>query len=101
MCTNQDILSFVNIDSKKFNLLFIKKVMEQYVPYFESQKRGATIKGVPSKIVKASQIPNAPLFIQEQFAAFVSQVDKSKLAVKQVLEKAEILKNALMQEYFG
>ena len=36
-----------------------------------------------------------------QFAAFVEQTDKSKLAVKQVLEKAETLKKALMQEYFG
>ena len=35
------------------------------------------------------------------FAAFVEQTDKSKLAVKQVLEKAETLKKALMQEYFG
>ncbi|OUO49207.1 type I restriction endonuclease subunit S, partial [Desulfovibrio sp. An276] len=29
------------------------------------------------------------------------QVDKSKLAVKQSLEKLEILKKSLMQEYFG
>ena len=42
-----------------------------------------------------------PLALQEQFAAFVEQTDKSKLAVKQVLEKAETLKKALMQEYFG
>ena len=42
-----------------------------------------------------------PLELQYQFAAFVEQTDKSKLAVKQVLEKAETLKKALMQEYFG
>ena len=42
-----------------------------------------------------------PLALQQQFAAFVEQTDKSKLAVKQVLEKAETLKKALMQEYFG
>ena len=42
-----------------------------------------------------------PLDLQQQFAAFVEQTDKSKLAVKQVLEKAETLKKALMQEYFG
>ena len=46
-------------------------------------------------------IPVPPLALQEQFAAFVEQTDKSKLAVKQVLEKAETLKKALMQEYFG
>ena len=38
---------------------------------------------------------------EKKFAAFVEQTDKSKLAVKQVLEKAEMLKMTLMQEYFG
>lgn len=42
-----------------------------------------------------------PIELQEQFAAFVEQTDKSKSAVKQVLEKAEMLKKGLMQEYFG
>ena len=38
---------------------------------------------------------------QNQFAAFVSQTNKSKLAVQKLLAKAETLKKALMQEYFG
>jgi len=42
-----------------------------------------------------------PLMLQERFAAFVHQTDKSKLAVKQSLEKLETLKKALMQQYFG
>lgn len=46
-------------------------------------------------------IPVPPLALQKQFAAFIERTDKSKLAVKQVLEKAETLKKALMQEYFG
>ena len=83
MCTNQDILSFVDIDPARFDLLYMKKVMEQYAPYFDSQKRGATIKGVPSELVKASKIPLAPLPLQEQFAEFVRQSDKSKLLLLQ------------------
>ena len=46
-------------------------------------------------------LPLPPMKLQEQFAAFVEQTDKSKLAVQQSLEKLEILKNSLMQEYFG
>ena len=42
-----------------------------------------------------------PIEVQEQYYSFVEQTDKSKLAVKQVLEKAQTLKKALMQEYFG
>ena len=51
--------------------------------------------------LQAINIYLPPLTLQQQFAAFVEQTDKSKLAVKQVLEKAETLKKALMQEYFG
>ena len=38
---------------------------------------------------------------QKQFADFVQQVDKSKLAVQQSLEKTQLLFDSLMQEYFG
>lgn len=41
-----------------------------------------------------------PLHLQERFAAFVSQTDRSKLAVIQSLEKLETLKKSLMQHYF-
>lgn len=42
-----------------------------------------------------------PIELQNQFAAFVEQNDKSKLAIQQSLEKLEMLKKALMQKYFG
>ena len=42
-----------------------------------------------------------PIELQEQFAAFVEQTDKSKLAIQQSLDKLETLKKALMQKYFG
>ena len=42
-----------------------------------------------------------PIEKQNQFAAFVEQTDKSKLAVQKGLQKLEILKKSLMQQYFG
>ena len=42
-----------------------------------------------------------PLPLQKQFAAFVERVDRQKQTVQQSLEKLELLKKALMQEYFG
>ena len=50
--------------------------------------------------MNATVIYLPPLELQEQFAAFVEQTDKSKLAIQKSLEKLEILKKALMQEYF-
>lgn len=46
-------------------------------------------------------MPLPPLPLQEQFAAFVQQVDKAKSSIKQSLEALETLKKSLMQEYFG
>ena len=42
-----------------------------------------------------------PLSLQNDFAAFVQQIDKSKFAVQKSLEKAEILYKSLMQQYFA
>lgn len=42
-----------------------------------------------------------PLEIQEQFAAFVEQIDKSKAAVQKALDQTQLLFDSLMQEYFG
>ena len=50
---------------------------------------------------KAMRLILPPLALQNQFADFVAQVDKSKLAVQKSLEQLETLKRSLMQEYFG
>ena len=47
----------------------------------------------------AAIVPDIAL--QKEFSSFVVQSDKSKLAVKQSLEKLETLKKSLMQQYFG
>lgn len=39
--------------------------------------------------------------LQNQFAAFVEQTEKTKTTISRSLEKLETLKKALMQEYFG
>ena len=47
------------------------------------------------------RVQKVPLTLQEQFANFVEQTNKSKSAIQKSLEKLETLKKALMQEYFG
>jgi type I restriction enzyme S subunit len=42
-----------------------------------------------------------PLELQEQFATFVAQVDKSKVASQKALDETKLLFDSLMQEYFG
>ena len=47
------------------------------------------------------KIGTPPLSLQNQFATFVERVDQQKQTVQQSLEKLELMKKALMQEYFG
>lgn len=60
------------------------------------------LKGILSKRqLSEMMFPFPPVALQKQFVTFVEQTDKSKLAVKQSLEKLETLKKSLMQQYFG
>ena len=62
---------------------------------------GSTVTGIRSKLLEQLTIPVPPKALQEQFAAFVEQTDKSKLAVQQSIAELEELKKSLMQKYFG
>ena len=62
---------------------------------------GSLVPHISAKDIRSFAIMLPPLELQEQFAAFVEQTDKSKLAIQQSLDKLELLKKSLMQEYFG
>ena len=62
---------------------------------------GSLVPHISAKDIRSFAIMLPPIDLQEQFAAFVEQTDKSKLAIQQSLDKLELLKNSLMQDYFG
>ena len=61
----------------------------------------ATIPHLPGVKLKQLRVAIPPLELQEQFAAFVNQTDKSKVAVQKALDEAQLLFDSLMQKYFG
>ena len=62
---------------------------------------GSSVPQINNKDIAPLLICIPPMALQEQFAAFVEQTDKSKLAVQKGLQELEILKKSLMQQYFG
>ena len=68
--------------------------IQQYV-------RGAVTKTITKDSTRAIKIIVPPIDLQNQFATFVEQNDKLKFEIKEALEKLEILKKSLMQQYFG
>ena len=63
--------------------------------------RGVRQANISNRDILGLKVPIPPINLQEQFAAFVAQVDKSKSVVQQALDEAQLLYNSLMQQYFG
>ena len=89
-------------NSKVLNI-YIRALLQS--DYFDdavsSKVRGGTQKFISLGDIRKLSVLVPPIDLQNQFAAFVEQTDKSKLAVQQSLDKLETLKKALMQKYFG
>ena len=63
--------------------------------------RGVRQANISNKDILNLSVPIPPIELQNQFATFVEQTDKSKFEIQKSLEKLETLKKALMQKYFG
>lgn len=85
------------------NRVFLAVAMrsEYYLKYILQFSSRTNLPKVNRKEIAGFRMPLPPLELQQQFAAFVEQVDKSKLAVQRGLQELEILKKSLMQKYFG
>lgn len=64
------------------------------------------VRGIAQKTLNLSEIrkirlPLPPMELQNQYAEFVAQIDKSKVAVQKSLDKTQQLFDSLMQKYFG
>lgn len=74
------------------------KYFLDYILAFSSR---TNLPKVNKKQVEGFKLPLPPMGLQNQFADFVHQVDKSKVAVQKALDETQILFDSLMQKYFG
>lgn len=95
---NQQINAIV---PKQDDVLYLYWLMLLSKPAIHSTINMA-LKGILSKGQLSEMVfPFPPIELQNQFAAFVEQTEKTKTTISESLEKLETLKKALMQEYFG
>ena len=78
--------------------------MEQFKLQLQAIKgkiaSGSAQPQLPISTMNKIRILLAPMALQEQFAAFVEQTDKSKVAIQKALDEAQLLFDSLMQKYF-
>ena len=74
---------------------------EIFLNYILAFSNRTNLPKVNKSQVEGFKLPLPPIELQNQFADFVRQVDKSREEVKRSLEKTQQLYDSLMQEYFG
>ena len=85
-----------------FNCKYIEQFMrEKTLVEYPKLGSGSTFAEFKIFLLKDIDVLIPPIELQDQFAAFVEQTDKSKFEIQKSLEKLETLKKALMQKYFG
>lgn len=62
---------------------------------------GANYPAIKDSDIMGYYVSKPPMELQVQFAAFVHQIDKSKVAVQKALDETQVLFDSLMQKYFG
>ena len=83
------------------NYLHAVLLSDEAQRYMDRCAKGVAQRTVTLKSFKEMKIPVPPMSLQEEFAAFVQQVDKLRFKTQQQIEKLEMLKESLMQKYFG
>lgn len=96
-------IAVIRYDRDKINPVYLNSYLktDESQRYIQEHTRGATLQQINLSDLRIQQILVPPRKQQEQFAAFVEQIEKTKTTISQSLEKLETLKKALMQEYFG
>mgnify|MGYP004591271453 CR=1 FL=1 len=75
--------------------------LEDKLEYLQQQSLGGLTKYLTLKILGELDFIIPPKNKQDEFDTFVERADRQKQTVQQSLEKLELMKKALMQEYFG
>ena len=87
--------------SDRYNVIWLYYLFDIMKPKFLNERQGVRQKNLSLSKIKGFMVPYSETELQNQFADFVKQIDKSKFVVQKSLDKAQLLFDSLMQEYFG
>lgn len=88
-------------NSEKYNSIYFMYMLMLLNSYIVGNSADTAKAALGMERIRKLKVFDPPIVLQNQFADFVAQVDKSKLAIQKSLEQLETLKKSLMQEYFG
>ncbi len=86
---------------EQFNQNYLWRYMILSYDKLRDMAKGGNQPNLNIGIIKNFPVLKPPIELQNDFAAFAERVDQQKQTIQQSLEKLELMKKALMQEYFG
>lgn len=98
-CFPDSVVGFLPNDS--MNAIYMHYWFGFFQKILEKQAPQVAQKNINLKILSELNVIVPTQEKQEQFAAFVEQTDKSKVAIQKALDEAQLLFDSLMQKYFG
>ena len=99
-CIHDGWLAMEDID-EKLDKIFLLYSLNQMTEYFRKTAPAGTQPNLNTSIMKTHRQIVPPMEMQKAFISFVKCADRQKQIVQQSLDKLELMKKALMQEYFG
>ena len=92
----------IRLKAPAYNRVFFNHLLQTVLERHEAEANGSGVKmAITATALGKEHFILPPMELQEQFAAFVEQTDKSKFVIQQALDKAQLLFDSLMQKYFG
>ena len=97
------MITWLSKYDERITPLYISYLFEMpgFRKQIDSLQAGSTVAYLSISMTKKLNVMTPPIELQNQFADFVTQVDKSKVAIQKALDKTQMLFDSLMQEYFG
>lgn len=93
----------IDFDRNKYDKDFLVQYLKLDIIQADILRRAgtSTIPDLNHSDFYKIKIFEPPIELQKQFTELITQVDKSKSAVKKALDETQLLFDSLMQEYFG
>ena len=89
------------LPSEKINQKYLWKYIIFSYDKLRSMAKGGNQPNLNAGIIRKFPVLMPPMNLQNRFAVFAEQVEKTKLFIQNSLKQMETLKKALIQQYFG
>ena len=103
-CIHQNHIFRVRLNERVILPVFFAEYLQHQKAkryFLGCAKQTTGIASINMKQLRNLPVLMPPLELQQRFASFVDQNDKSKVVVQKALDEAQLLFDSLMQKYFG